>query len=151
VEKPFVLVADDNEATCTLITALLQHEFAVDIVTDGAEALEKLKSRQYAAILLDLLMPMVDGYAVLDAIRVQRPDLLRRTLVVTASLSMRTTERLRQYDICGLVAKPFEVDALLAAVRQCAGEGSGSTVRGPLLSSGMILLLGELLRTKWVP
>jgi CheY-like chemotaxis protein len=151
VEKPFVLVADDNEATCTLITALLQHEFSVDVATDGAEAIEKLKSRQYAAIMLDLLMPMVDGYAVLDAMRAQQPDLLRRTLVVTASLSARAMERVRQYDICAVVAKPFEVDALLAAVRQCAGDVSAPHLRGPLLSSGVILLLGELLRTKWVP
>ena len=151
MEKPFVLVADDNEATCTLITALLQHEFSVDVATDGAEALEKLKSRQYAVIMLDLLMPMVDGYAVLDTVRIHYPELLRRTLIVTAALSSRAMERVRQYDVCGVVAKPFEVDALLAAVRQCAGEVSGPHVRGPFLSSGVILLLGELLRSKWVP
>jgi CheY-like chemotaxis protein len=146
VEKPFVLLVDDNEATCTLITALLQADFVVDVANDGGEAIEKLKNRQYAAILLDLLMPLVDGYAVLDHLTEHRPDLLRRVIVVTASLSSRQIQRVRQYDIFGLIAKPFEVDALQAAVHQAAGDKEGSLIRGPLLSSGVILLLGELLK-----
>jgi CheY-like chemotaxis protein len=146
VEKPFVLLADDNEATCTLITALLQADFAVDVASDGGEAIEKLKSRQYAAILLDLLMPFVDGYAVLDFLNETRPDLLRHVLVVTASLSSGQMQRVREYDVFGVMAKPFEVDALSAAVHQCAGDVTRPPLRGPLISSGMILLLGELLR-----
>src|SRR6476659_559018 len=53
VEKPHVLLADDNEATCTLLTALLQREFEVAIATDGNEAIERLRTRRYAALLLD--------------------------------------------------------------------------------------------------
>ncbi len=147
MEKPLVLLADDNEATCTLITALLQADFAVDVAGDGGEAIEKLKKRQYGAILLDLLMPLVDGYAVLEFLKEHRPDLLRRVLVVTASLSSRQVQRVKEYDVYGLMAKPFEVDALQAAVREIAGDdGSTTRIRGPLLSSGMILLLGELLK-----
>lgn len=146
MEKPFVLLADDNEATCTLITALLQSDFAVDVATDGGEAIEKLKKRQYAVILLDLLMPLVDGYAVLDFLKEQRPDLLRRVLVVTASLSSRQMQRVREYDVFGIVAKPFEVDALHAAVHQAASGSAAPPFGTPLLSSGMIFLIGELLR-----
>ncbi len=112
MEKPFVLLADDNEATCTLITALLQADFAVDVASDGAEAIEKLKHRQYAVILLDLLMPVVDGYAVLDFIKANRPELLSVVLVVTASLSTRQLQRVREYDVFGIIPKPFEVDEL---------------------------------------
>lgn len=146
MEKPFVLLADDNEATCTLITALLQADFAVDVASDGAEAIEKLKHRQYAVILLDLLMPVVDGYAVLDFIKANRPELLSVVLVVTASLSTRQLQRVREYDVFGIIPKPFEVDELYAAVHRAAGHGNHPPLRGPLISSGMILLLGELLR-----
>jgi CheY-like chemotaxis protein len=146
VEKPFVLLADDNEATCTLITALLQADFVVDVASDGGEAIEKLKSRQYAAILLDLLMPLVDGYAVLDFLEQHSPDLLRRVIVVTASLSSRQLQRVKEYEVFGVIAKPFEVDLLQAAVHQVAGDNDTRPIRGPLLSSGMILLLGELLK-----
>ena len=112
MEKPVVLLADDNEATCTLILALLRSDFVVEIVNDGGEAIERLKRRQYAAILLDLLMPGVDGYAVLDYLATDHPGLLERVLVVTASLSPREMQRVREYPVCGVVAKPFEVDVL---------------------------------------
>jgi len=146
VEKPFVLVADDNEATCTLIKALLQSDFAVDIATDGHEALERLSGKDYAAVLLDLLMPGLDGYGVLAYVQSHRPELLQRVLVVTAALSARQMERLQGYEICGVIAKPFEVDMFLAAVRQCAGTEGPTFPRGALLSGGMILFLAEMLR-----
>ena len=146
MEKPFVLLADDNEATCTLITALLQSEFVVDVASDGGEAIEKLKKRQYAAVLVDLLMPGVDGYALLDYIRDERPDLLRRAVIVTASLSARQLQRVREYDVFGVVAKPFEVDVLQAAVQEAAAGADAAPFGAPLLSSGVIFLIGELLR-----
>ena len=150
MEKPYVLLADDNEGTCTLITALLQHEFHVDIAGDGFEAIEKLKARPYAAVLLDLLMPATDGYAVLDFVKEQRPQLLSRILVVTASISQRHMERVESYAIAGVIAKPFEIDVLLAAVRQIAGHDSVSPLHVPLLSSGMLLLLADLLRQRLI-
>lgn len=146
MEKPFVLLADDNEATCTLITALLQREFVVDVVHDGAEAVERLKSRQYAVVLIDLLMPTLDGFGVLDFIRANRPHLLTRVLIVTAALSAREMNRLREYNVAAVIAKPFEVDTLYATVRQCAGGADPNFMNGPLLSGGMIFLIGELLR-----
>jgi CheY-like chemotaxis protein len=145
LEKPFVLLADDNEATCTLLTALLQGDFVVHVASDGREAIERLKSRQYAAILLDLLMPFVDGYAVLDYLRDERPDLLPHVLVVTASLGARDMQKVSAFEICGIIAKPFEVDLLLSAVRRCAGV-PGPSMRGPLISGGMLLLLAEVLK-----
>lgn len=146
MEKPLVLLADDNEATCTLITALLYKDFAVEIAHDGREAIEKLKSRQYAAILLDLLMPVVDGYGVLDHLKDESAETLSRVIVVTASLAHREMQRLEGYAIQGVIAKPFEVDALQAAVKQCAGIGGDTFLRGPLLSGGMLFLLADLLK-----
>lgn len=145
MEKPLVLIADDNEATCTLVTALLRTEFTVETAHDGVEAIEKLKSRQYAAVLLDLLMPVADGYAVLDFLRAERPELLSRVLILTASLGVRQMERVGDYPIRRVIAKPFEVDALFTAVRECAGLDGHGFFRGPgVLSSGMLLLLAEV-------
>jgi putative two-component system response regulator len=146
VEKPLVLLADDNEATCTLLTALLQKDFAVDIANDGHEVIEKLKSRQYAAILLDLLMPIVDGFAVLDRLQRESPETLARVIVMTAAVSPREMERVRGYAVCAVMTKPFEVDTFHATVRECAGLGGEAFPRGPLLSGGMLLLLADLLR-----
>ena len=147
MEKPFVLLADDNEATCTLITALLRPAFTVEVAGDGAEAIEKLKRREYAAVLLDLLMPVVDGYSVLDYVKSECPGLEQRVLVVTAALSGREMQRVRTYGVRGVIAKPFEVDALVSAVQDCAAQDGAPAMRGPLLTGGMLLMLAaEVLR-----
>jgi DNA-binding response OmpR family regulator len=139
VDKPFVLLADDNEGTCTLVQALLQPEFEVDVASDPADAIEKLKSRQYAAILLDSAMPL------LDALRDERPELLSRVLVLAAATT-RDITRIRMYGVRGIITKPFEIELVLTAVREAAGKNPMPPMRGPLLSSGMLLLLAEFVR-----
>jgi putative two-component system response regulator len=147
VQKPFVLVADDNEATCTLITALLHHDFVVETASDGTAAIARLKSRQYAAVILDLLMPVADGYAVLDFLRMHRDDLLPRIIVITASVGRREMERVASYGVHRVMPKPFEVDALHATVKEIAGSTDAFNAGGgALISTGMILMLADLLR-----
>src|SRR5262245_30852288 len=144
-EKPFVLLIEDNEATCTLITAVLQRDFAIEVAGDGNEAVEKLRTNHYAAIILDLRMPGADGYSVLEYLKANDPRSLRSVLVVTASLTPSEVARAKSYDICGIVRKPFDVDVLLDAVKQCASPGEGNAI-GNVLSSGVILFLADLIR-----
>jgi len=138
-EKPFVLLVDDNEATGTLVTAILQRDFNVEIATDGMEAIDRLKTGNYAVVLLDLRMPQLDGYGVLDFIKAERPELLARTIVLTAALHDRDMQRVKQFNVFGIIAKPFDVETLLTAVRSCASGGSNPL--GTILSSGMMLLI----------
>ena len=150
-EKPHVLVADDNEATCTLITALLQREFEVHIAGDGQEAIEKLRTRHFAAAVLDLRMPRVNGFEVLDHLQQVAPPFLRRVVVVTASLTPADLARARSYSVAGIITKPFEIEELLAAVQQCARldepSDDGTPLGGVLYTTGpRILLLADLLR-----
>ncbi len=145
-EKPVVLLIDDNEATCTLITAVLQREFVTDAVPDGADAIERLKTRRYAAILLDLRMPNIDGYAVLEHLKSTRPDLLPSVLVVTASLTQRELSRVHGYDVHGIVAKPFDVEELLAAVKRCANPAPPPG--GAILNGAMLLFLADLIQKR---
>ena len=148
MEKPRVLLADDNEPTCTLIVALLRNEFIVDVVHDGQDAIERLKSRRYAAVLLDVLMPGTDGFGVLDFLVSERPEVLPRVLAVTASLSARTQQRLGTYPICKVVAKPFDIEILQSLVRNCAdttGEKEDFPA-GPGIAGGVLLLLAQFLR-----
>jgi CheY-like chemotaxis protein len=149
MDKAHVLLVDDNEATCTLITALLQREFEIETVSDGVDAVETLKTKNYAAILLDLRMPHLDGYGVLDFLKANRPALLPSVIILTASLAQKELARVRTYDVCAIVAKPFEVESLLAVVKQCVGE-EPRHLGGKLLSSGMIILIADLLRQRWM-
>jgi len=145
MEKPYVLLVDDNEATCTLVTALLQRDFAVESVNDGVEAIEKLKTKNYTVMLLDLRMPHLDGYGVLEYLQTNKPDTLKSVIIVTAALAPMELARVKDFDVCAIVAKPFEVESLLALVRQCAGTEPRHLGR-PFISSGMIILIADLLR-----
>jgi two-component system response regulator PilR (NtrC family) len=149
VEKPYVLLVDDNEATCTLVTALLQREFIVEVASEGTEAIERMKTKNYASILLDLRMPGLDGYGVLEYLEASTPDMLRRVLILTAALTERELARVKRFEVCGIVAKPFEVETLLGAVRSCAGVDEKPLGRY-FFSNGMILLLAEVLRQRLV-
>jgi CheY-like chemotaxis protein len=147
VEKPFVLVADDNEGTCTLIRALLRGSFEVDVATDGVEAIARLNAREYAAVLLDLLMPGTDGFAVLEHLASNQPHLLSRVLVLTAAVSPRQMQRVREYSVRGVIAKPFDVEALTEAVQNCASQGGTPFGGGPMITAPMLFLLAaEMLR-----
>lgn len=144
-EKPHVLLVDDNEAVCTLITALLQREFDVDCVLDGADAIERLRTKSYGAILLDLRMPQIDGFGVLDFLAANNPEIIPRVLIVTASLTKRETDRVRTYPVCGIIAKPFEIETLLHAVRDCTGPSGESALDG-FVTSGVLMLIADILR-----
>jgi len=148
IEKPSVLLVDDNEPTCTLMTALLQRDFTIDVATDGIEAIERLKTNSFAAVLLDLRMPQLDGFGVLEFLEDNAPAMIRKTIVVTAALQPRELNRAKSFGVWGVIKKPFDVDALLTAVRSCTSQDGGrlSTV---LCSSGpVLLLLADLLRQR---
>ena len=147
-DKPHVLLIDDNDATCALVMAILRRDFAIDTATDGAEAIEKLKTNVYAVILLDLRMPQVDGFGVLDFLHGSAPEALARVIVLTAAVTPREMGRVRDYPIASVIVKPFDIDVLLNAVKACSG--SGGSPFGSVLSSGMILLIADLLRQKLI-
>lgn len=149
LEQPFVLVVDDNVATCTLVTAILRKEFKVEIATDGLAAIDKLKSRSYAAILLDIRMPHFDGFADLDFLKTHSPDLIPRVLIFTA-VGEQMLRKLEPYPVCGIIRKPFEIDELLDEVKKCAGDDGGEGHFAGVFSAGpaMLLLLADLLRTR---
>lgn len=107
-----VLVVDDDEPTRTALAEVLEHEgFGVRTATDGAEALAVMRTEQPALVLLDLLMPDVDGFEVL---RAKRDDATIAAIPVIALTAGRTAGLAIDAVV---MAKPFDLDALLAAVR----------------------------------
>jgi len=148
-EKPSALLVDDNEATCTLMTALLHRDFRVDTAINGLEAVERLRTNQYAVVLLDLRMPQHDGFSVLDFLQANNPEMLKSVLVVTAMLSKPEIDRANSYGICGIITKPFDVEFLLGEVKKCAGDVDRGMLGNVFCSSTpMILLIADLLRQR---
>jgi CheY-like chemotaxis protein len=151
MDRRRVLLVDDNDGTCALLTAVLHKDFAVEVANDGAEAIERIRTQSYSAILLDLKMPVIDGFGVLEFIAEQRPALMRNVLIVTAALTEREMTRVAAYDVCGIIRKPFDVEALLISVKQCAGDPTDGTPLASVFCSGpaVFLLIAEMIRNRW--
>lgn len=146
-EKPTVLIVDDNESTCVLLTAILKSRYTVDVSSNGDEAVAKLKTRRYAVVLLDLLMPGSDGFTVLTHLRELQPAALPTVIVLTASLTPAQLERVAQFNVHCVIRKPFDVEHLLRTVTDCAGmPPSGPTLlnAGPLV----LMLVAEFLKSR---
>jgi DNA-binding response OmpR family regulator len=117
---PNVLVVDDDLALRGLFTTLLTKKgFAVDTATDGRTAFDQLQHHTYSVILLDLMMPDVNGFELLDKLQRDSPTLLDRVIVMTGA-SQRSIESLDTTRIWGLIRKPFDIDQLVSSTMACA-------------------------------
>ena len=112
-----LIVDDDADIRNLLHTALRLKSLNVDTAVDGQQAIDLLRQHSYGVVLLDLFMPVVDGFAVLDAIEKEaNPPVV---LVITGA-DRGTIEKLDARRIHGVVKKPFDIEELSSVVAACA-------------------------------
>jgi len=120
MSQPRALIIDDDDPIRTMLSTIVRHQgISVDTASDGKEAIESLDRDGYNVVLLDLMMPRVDGYAVLAHMREHQPDLLPCTILATA-VPERDVERNLQDPVYMVHTKPFDMRQLIADVRHCA-------------------------------
>jgi PAS domain S-box-containing protein len=116
--RPVLLACEDEERIVELLRALTE-PLGVDLVAarDGATALAQLAARRPALMTLDLVLPNLDGFAVLERIR-QRRDLDDMPIVVISAIAdAGTVKRAYGLGVVDFVAKPFNVDLLDAKLK----------------------------------
>ncbi|HEX7708895.1 MAG TPA: response regulator [Thermoanaerobaculia bacterium] len=119
--RPRILVLDDDTAMQRLVSVLLRREgYNVDTVAGGSEALEKMERREYVALLLDIMTPTDGAMTVIRHLREERPDLLERVILVTASPD--SVLKAFSGDELPVVHKPFTAEELMAAVKERIGN-----------------------------
>jgi CheY-like chemotaxis protein len=117
------LVVDDDPSIRILVTRILtRNGFVVETARDGAEAIEKVLQHDYKVITLDLMMPRIDGFAVVKYIAEHRPELLANVIVVTA-FGPNVIEKICP-PVVRIIEKPFELNALLAEATACADDAA---------------------------
>jgi adenylate cyclase len=111
-----ILVVDDVPPNVRLLEAVLvPRGYEVISATDGARALELVASAKPDLVMLDVVMPQPDGYAVCRAIRERDETAMLPVIMITASTSEKTEAIRAGAD--DLIAKPFDQDELLARIR----------------------------------
>ena len=112
-DKP-VLVVDDDPDIREIIATLLQHDgYRVEIASNGAEALDKADEHQPRAVILDAMMPVMDGWDFLARWHTRPAEQRAPVLVVSC---LRDWRRAFDLGAKGYLSKPFELDTLEAAL-----------------------------------
>jgi two-component system, OmpR family, response regulator len=131
-----VLVAEDEaDLTRTLWKTLTEEGYAVDVAGDGEEALTKAGAVPYDAILLDVMMPKLDGLSLLASLR--KAGARTPVLVLTARDTVQDTVLGLNVGADDYMTKPFDLTELLARVRALIRRASADPVTeleaGPLV------------------
>jgi signal transduction histidine kinase len=113
-----ILVVDDEELNRILLSTSLQEAgYTVETAEDGQQALQALRTHPFNAVLLDLLMPRIDGYQVLAEIK--QDAALRRipVIVISSSDEMDSIVRCIEMGATDYLTKPFDPTLLHARIR----------------------------------
>jgi two-component system response regulator HydG len=119
-ELPRILVVEDDEAIRSmLVVALRRQPLAVDAAVDGAAALVLCAQHDYAVILLDLMLPRLNGVEFLHAFHAASPN-ARAVVILLTAFDENTVRRLDTEHAHALVRKPFDVNLLVEMVYEVA-------------------------------
>ena len=111
-----LLIAEDEKDLNKILTERLKEEhYSVDSCYDGQEALDYLASAEYDAVILDIMMPLLDGLSVLKAMR--RKDDSTPVLLLTAKDGIEDRVQGLDAGANDYLVKPFAVEELLARIR----------------------------------
>ena len=123
-----VLVADDDQAIRQLVCTIIKREgLEVDCVADGAEAIEMLREHDYSVLLVDLMMPRVDGFGVIEYVK-NHPAAQKPVVLVITAYADQKFKEVDPTIVTGVVRKPFEVADLGNLVRLCV-DGYDQVIR----------------------
>lgn len=136
-----LVVDDDPEVRKLLVTALRPRALVIDEAPGGRQAIELLRENAYGVVLLDLLMPEVDGFDVLHAIddRVTSSPIV----LVVSGAERRLLDQLNSTKIHGVVRKPFdphEVAEVVAACAEIRGRSAFETMALATVMTGAPLI-----------
>ena len=120
MNRPLVLVVDDDPDILDAVCDILEGEgYRVARARHGLEALERLEAERPSLVLLDLMMPVMDGPSFATALRQRRMERPVPVVVISAD---GNPQKAQAVGAQGYLAKPFDIDALLAQVAELAGR-----------------------------
>jgi CheY-like chemotaxis protein len=118
-----VLLVEDHHSTREGTRRILVSEGATVLeAADGKTALRILREEEPDAILLDMMLPGLDGREVLRAIQADRPARLKCVLVLTGDLTAERLDEIKDLGADGLIPKPVDIRKIVAALRECIGR-----------------------------
>jgi DNA-binding response OmpR family regulator len=116
------LVVDDDDPIRTMLAKVVERQnLEVDTARDGVEAIERIDADGYSLILLDLMMPRIDGYGVLQHLEKNHPAKLACTIIASAVPESEILKHFRM-PVFRVHAKPFDMQQLIHDIHECTGR-----------------------------
>ncbi len=142
MEMRKILIADNSEDFAAALGDALRGRFCVRICTTGTQALEQLRIYRPDVLVMDVMLPELDGISLLQAARDE--DLMPNVLALTRSAASYITEALDRLEVSYIMMKPCKTDAVCARITDLAGQGKPRLVCRPDMRNTVSNLLISL-------
>ena len=121
--QPILLIEDEPSVIAFLRAALERKGYAVVDAASGAEGLERLSNGEFAGVISDIRMPgSVNGSEVHDWIRLHRPELRQRVILMSGDTANNKTQALLANSGIPFIEKPFRLEQLISMVESTFGK-----------------------------
>ena len=141
-----LVVDDDQDLRDNLVEVLSENGFSPDSAENGEIALEKLQDNMFDLVLLDSVMPGMDGLETLPLIKRTYPK--TRVIMLTAFSTVNSAVEAMRSGADDYITKPFKIDELLVAIRRCLEEAKFGICEEILNSDDMFKCLANSTRRK---
>ena len=143
-----LIIEDEPFLLSSLSEALREEGYAVDMASDGEAGLSKALMWDYDAIILDVMLPKLSGFAVLERLRIRK-----KTPVLMLTARSCTPDRVRGLDggADDYLTKPFELPELIARIRALIRRASGQATTLLTIGDVTVDLVGHTVMQNGIP
>ena len=115
------LIVEDDPAIRRLVEKLLtRHKIQIDTASDGRTAMEKLRANRYSVLVLDLMLPEVNGFELIEFLKQEN---VPTPVAVVSAVSQQALTNLDLDIVKVVISKPFDVDEFTKAILKLCEEG----------------------------
>ena len=112
-----ILVVEDNELNMKLFFDILTYQkYSVDKAFDGIEAYEKIKNNLYDLIILDILLPKLNGFSLLEKLKNENIE-IPRVIIASACAMDSDKEKAKEFGIQNYITKPIDICKFVQIVK----------------------------------
>jgi len=132
LQKIKILIADDNKDFCIILSEYLtaQPDFeVVGVAKDGLEVIDLIESELPDVVILDIIMPHLDGLGVLEKLNSMQIEKVPKVIILSAVGQDKITQKALTLGAEYYVVKPFDMDIFSKRIRECFGMANNETER----------------------
>ena len=122
-KKKILIVDDDTSITLSISFVLEKEGYAVIIAVDGEEAVKKAKEELPHLIVLDIMLPKINGFEVCKRLKANVQTREIRIIMLTAKGDEKDKRLAENLGVNGYITKPFNIDTLLSEIRKGVANG----------------------------